>query len=97
MRWNAQREAEHGTVCHPAPESQLTLDVLQVGHERVFALGDVAGPAAVQGPEASGANFPATAQVSGQNTRTLRFAGCMPCQSECNAVADEGIVVEALL
>lgn len=48
---------------HPAPDPELTLDVMQVGHARVFALGDVAGPAAVQGPEASGANFPATAQV----------------------------------
>ena len=35
----------------------------QVNHERVFALGDVAGPAAVQGPEAAGAAFPNTAQV----------------------------------
>lgn len=70
--------------------------MLQVGHERVFALGDVAGPAAVQGPEASGANFPATAQVSGRNSFTPFFTGCMPQQPECEAVWDRGTVQQAL-
>ena len=49
----------------------------------MFALGDVAGPAAVQGPEASGANFPATAQVNKQLNTGLCWVHAATISVQC--------------